>query len=223
MGITTHLETWAGDEYQMWVMQDATWETADESEEESRVYLGAYTPGRQEFVKDSGCFLHFWCQGLGISHCILCLLLRLPGCISTTPYGSPMAYSLLNGHTHLVNSSYHPGTTNIMCMLGSVADVQPVPADAHLRSRGPTAQQSESGDTQLRDRRLAKYGAKQRSEDTKVKQRSYLGHFDDFHPEKTGVRTTSKAGIQRCAGHGQVPSQELERRPGCLALKNSRA
>ena len=105
--------------------------------------------------------------------------------------GHPVAYSGLNGQTHVVRSDYCVGVPSIAGVPISAPVVTLVStrastrADARLRDySAPT--RLETTDTRLRDRRLAQYAARERRETANDESELHVGQFDDAEPEETG-------------------------------------
>ena len=121
--------------------------------------------------------------------------------------GHPVAYSGLNGQTHVEGSDYCTGVPSIAGMpigapvVTSVSTKASTKADVRLRDySAPTC--SETTDTLLRDRRLAQYSAKERRENANDESELHVSQFNDADPEETGGRFSSQAGILRGVGHG---------------------
>ncbi len=98
--------------------------------------------------------------------------------------GHPVSYSGLNGQTHVVGSDYCTGVppiagvpistpvvTSVSTRASTQADVRPRDYSALTRL--------ETTDTQLRDRRLAQYAAKERRESANDESELHVGQFDN--------------------------------------------
>ena len=121
--------------------------------------------------------------------------------------GHPVAYSGLNGQTHIVGSDYCTGVPSVAGVPISAPVVTSVSArastKAYVRPRDYSAPtRSETTDTLLRDRRLAQYAAKERRENANDESELHVSQFNDADPEETGGRFSSQAGILRGVGHG---------------------
>ncbi len=104
-----------------------------------------------------------WCHGWGTSCVVVCLSRCLTACVSTSLYVPPVAYSSLNGQTHVVGSDYRPRVPELTGMPISAPVVTWVATRAHYdvpeadgRPRDHSASVCpEHRDTLLRDKPLA--------------------------------------------------------------------
>ncbi len=133
--------------------------------------------------------------------------------------GHLVAYSGLNGQTHVVGSDCCPGVPQITEMPISAPVVTSVSTRAHYNvpkadmcPRDHSASVCpEPRDTLPRNKRLSQYAVKERRENAKDELGSHVGQFDAADPAETGVRFSSQVSIPRGAGHGWVPYPEMER------------